>query len=252
MPQVGPEISQFSRHYFFPVAVAAMAFVSSYYWASFPFDNLCEDDEATAGDSLSGSFLVELKGSDYSNTTVVLNATDSVFMYCKQDLLRFYSGDWDRLPFNSQKQPEDRKWMTDDQETVTGVWGWVGVGFAIATIGIFVVALFKRCCCRQRYRPRGDDQGVNFSDDATISCYIPQVHSSAFAYPLIACSVDNIDKDLYDWADPERPYSYYDITRDAKFLLDGTDISERIVFSQFAHWPPKKNPLPVDNETVEI
>ncbi|KAL7580273.1 hypothetical protein ACA910_013006 [Epithemia clementina (nom. ined.)] len=44
VPHLGPQISQVSRHYFHSLAVAAMALISSYYWASFPFDNLCQSD----------------------------------------------------------------------------------------------------------------------------------------------------------------------------------------------------------------
>jgi hypothetical protein len=41
---------------------------------------------------------------------------------------------------------------------------------------------------------------------------------------------------------PDRPYSFYDLTKDAEVLTRGMDISDKIVFSQIAHWvPPKKD-----------
>ena len=233
-----------------------MALVSSYYWASFPFDNLCQgEDGSTAGDALSGTFVISPKDDDTNNANgdvrVTVNTTDPTFVFCKQDFLRFYSDKRNRFPFHHRNQPEGREWMTDDQETVTSVWGWVGLASAVAIICAILASIVRKWCWRTGYRPRGKDQGVNFSDVATISCYIPQVKSRVFAYPLVACHTDRIEETLYDWRDPERSYSYYDITKDAKFLLHGTDVEESIVFSQFAHWPPTTSPKPSPSEAPE-
>jgi len=38
--------------------------------------------------------------------------------------------------------------------------------------------------------------------------------------------------------DPEHPHAFYDLTKDAEILIRGCDISEKVVFSQVAHWPP--------------
>ena len=61
-----------------------------------------------------------------------------------------------------------------------------------------------------------------------------------FSYPLLACSVHGIDVEMLDWTDPDHPHAYYDLTLDAQALIRGTDISEKVVFSQVAHWPPEK------------
>lgn len=49
-PNLGPETSRFSRRYFFSLAILAMALMSSYYWAGFPFDNVCATDQTVSGD----------------------------------------------------------------------------------------------------------------------------------------------------------------------------------------------------------
>lgn len=36
-----------------------------------------------------------------------------------------------------------------------------------------------------------------------MNIYIPQIESPVFSYPLLAATVDNIDKDMLDWTDPE-------------------------------------------------
>ena len=73
-----------------------------------------------------------------------------------------------------------------------------------------------------------------------MNLYIPQVESSLFSYPLLACNVDDIDKDMLDWTDPEHPHAFYDLTKDAQALIRGSDISQKVVFSQVSHWPPHK------------
>ena len=93
---------------------------------------------------------------------------------------------------------------------------------------------------RSSYQASGDDQGINFSKVPTISSYIPQVHSKVFSYPLLACNIDRIDCDLLDWTDPDRPFAFYDLTKDAEVLLRGTDVSSKQVFSPVAHRPPEE------------
>lgn len=131
--------------------------------------------------------------------------------------------------------------MTPEQEDQTEIWGWVSVGFAGVVVAVILLGILKACCIPKRYRPRGDDQGICFSDVETISSYVPQINSPIFAYPLVACNVELFDDELFDWKDPDRPYTYYDITKDAKHLLHGTnENSEAVTFSQMRHWPPMK------------
>ena len=68
-----------------------------------------------------------------------------------------------------------------------------------------------------------------------------QVASDVFSYPLLACNSEAIDSSLYDWTDPDRPFSYYDLTIDAKELLEGLegfDFASKHVFSIVSHRPP--------------
>jgi len=52
--------------------------------------------------------------------------------------------------------------------------------------------------------------------------------------------VDNIDKELLDWTDPEHPHAFYDLTKDAQALIRGANIEDKVVFSQVSYWPPEK------------
>ncbi len=71
-----------------------------------------------------------------------------------------------------------------------------------------------------------------------ISSYVPQVHSDLFTHPLLAVNIDRVDESIFDWSDPERSHSYYDLTRDAEQLMkDNEDVCYGS-FSQIRHWPP--------------
>lgn len=262
---LGPKISQFSRKYFFTVAVLAMAVMSSYYWAGFPFDNLCPTN-STVPPEWVGIWVHE---KEIENTTslfgttpavvevedpIILNVGDNdiLYKYCLQDFFRYRRNETS-FPFISAQQREGSEWMTEDQEILTDVYGWTVVGIMVLIILSFIsgwweafMSLFKGS-----YVARGDDQGINFSDVPSISTFVPQVESPVYAYPLLACSVDDIDDELLDWTDPDRPYSFYDLTKDAAVLLKGIDVSNKVVFSRIVHYPPdKKETLKETDEKV--
>lgn len=238
-PMLGTKMSEFSRRYFFSLALVAMAVMSSYYWAAFPFDNLCEDGEATA--SFAGLYRVLMDGKEL---LITVESNETAYKYCNQDFFRFPKSEW-AFPFVSELQLDGQEWMTGDQEIITDIYGWS----AVAVIGLillgFVYGWYNgfMSTFRGTYKPNGDVQGINFSDVPSISCYIPEVESSVFSYPLLACNVDNItNKDLMEWNDPDRPFSFYDLTKDAAVLLRGTDVGSKVVFSQIAYWAPEPEP----------
>jgi len=72
------------------------------------------------------------------------------------------------------------------------------------------------------------------------------VASEAFAFPFLACCVDEIrDCDLFEWEDPNRPYEYYDITKDAEQLLidNGKAVDGSLaVFSKMIFCQPPSAP----------
>lgn len=232
-PHLGAEMSKFSRRYFFSMAIVAMAVISSYYWAAFPFDNVCpsEGDDAIAGEWL-------LNG----NLTVAVLPGDLMHKRCLQDFFRFKAED-PSFPFVSKFQLPGQEWMTREQETITDIFGWTAVAVSILVFLIFMYTGFQSLISifRGTYDPCGDDQGINFSDVPSINTYVPQIDSSVYSYPLLACNIDKIDKSLLEWTDPDRPdFVFYDLTKDAEVLLRGMDVGKKVVFSQIAHYPPKR------------
>jgi hypothetical protein len=216
-----------------------MAIISSYYWSGFPFDNLCPTDQ-----SINYTSQWTIKPLSGPELELTLSEEDTIFKYCLQDFFRFDRGE-PRFPFVPGFQPEGDEWMTDDQEIVTNIYGWSSIGVAGIVLISFVWGWYKglRSLFRGAYMAVGDDQTISFSGVPSIHGYIPQVESPVFSFPLLACNIDGIDKGLLDWTDPDRPHSFYDLTKDADVLLRGTDVSSKVVFSQVRHWPPpaKKN-----------
>lgn len=241
-PQLGTKISEFSRLYFFSLAILAMSVLSSYYWAGFPFDNLCLDETQIANETYTGTWAVTGKSdSDTSAVDISVPLDGDVYKACLQDFFRFPTVD-KAFPFVSQFQLEGQEWMTPDQELVTSIFGWSSVGVMAIILFSFLWRWYQGFMefFRGSYDACGDDQGIHFSDVPSIQSYVPEVSSPVYSYPLVACNIDNLDKGLMGWTDPDRPHAFYDLTKDADVLLRGTDVSSKIVFTQVAHWPPTR------------
>lgn len=257
VPKLGVAISKFNRTYFLPLSMLAMAVFSSYYWSGFPYDNLCVNEGSSTTASQAGYYSIPVY--EQESAVAILLGTNSTaqdevkyyvnftitegeptYRYCLQDFLRTKGRQ--TFPFIPQFQEEGQEWMTDQQEEVCTIYGWSSfaffIGFCIIVLSTWVYSFYHYF--QGSYVPVGDDQGQNFSEMESMNIYIPQVESPVFSYPLLACEVDGIDKDMLDWTDPDHPHAFYDLTKDAQALIRGSDISQKVVFSQVSHWPPVK------------
>ena len=84
-PLIGSELAVFSRRFFFTGATIAFAVVSSYIWAQFPYDNVCdplEGDEQTGFDGLYTD-VVDTEGNPVNNGVLNVTQTTNV-VYCSQ------------------------------------------------------------------------------------------------------------------------------------------------------------------------
>lgn len=232
LPQLGARISRFSRRYFFSTAIVAMAVVSGYYWSGFPFDNLCKNDDAISKEYLGNH---TIKTSDGTMIQQNIDSDTESFRYCHQDLLRYTT-----LSFPALSRWQSEDWMSDDQETVVNIYGWTSLVVLVIVLGFFIILIVKNC--QERFsighEPCGKDMNIPFSQVRSISAFVPQVDSTVYSYPLLACDVQGIDPDLFDWTDPDRPHSYYDLTQDACELIGEESVSDKKVFSILSHMPP--------------
>jgi hypothetical protein len=240
-PQLGKTISKFSRQYFFNTAVGVMAVISSYYWSGFPFDSICPTDAVDP--AYLGVQTVSPMDGGSRPVTVTVTPDDVSYQFCSQNFMAAGSGfTFPFVPTSTSDTTDPDEWMTDDQKLSTTYFGWSAVGIS----GLIVLKFFLgwlsslRRMYRSSYKSVGDDQGISYSDVESRSAYIPQVVSPFFAYPLIACNTAQVDEELYEWKDPDRTYSYYDLSKDARKLLVGIEVEENIGFTIVKHWPPHK------------
>ena len=132
-PQLGTNISKFSRRYFFNLACVAMVIISSFYWSGFPFDNLCDKNESLPV-SYQGTFTVKAldQNIQMNGVQVTFSDSDTPYHVCSQNLLGR------TFPFVPSRQPEGGEWMTPDQEDVTTIFGWTSVAITVFVIIKFV------------------------------------------------------------------------------------------------------------------
>lgn len=231
---LGPSISNFSRRYFFALAVTAMAVSSSYSWAGFPYDNLCLSDENELDYYIGSWNIVSVDGS--RNAYVTVSEGDTSYKYCKQSL--YWYGKGFNFPAVPYWQTEGDEWMTSEQELLTRIYGWSSFVLVVMA-SLWIISISVRAMLfRSNYVACGDDQDMPFSDVPAISSYIPEVRSDLFSYPLLAVDTDHVNQDLFEWKDPDRPYAYYDLSRDACTVLNGVKTRDEIksLFSSVAHW----------------
>lgn len=92
-------------------------------------------------------------------------------------------------------------------------------------------------------KPSGQDMDIAYSSVPNISAYIPQVKHDVLTYPVLACDVDGLDPNLFDWNDPEVPHKFYSLAKDAREILaragETDNFSVERVFSKIKHWPPR-------------
>ena len=212
-PFLGSELAVFSRRYFFSGSCLALAMVSAYAWAQFPFDNLCDPVEYN-GPDVSGVYsnVRLLNEVDVIPEVTVTQATPSLF--CSQSW-REVAGF--TFPPTSRIQPDDRRWMTDSQETLTDTYGWTAVvvivSFVLYYFGSAIVK-FMMSWVMGVYEPKGQIQYIDFSSNVEIFAYVPQIKLIGFPFPFLACDIDRMDQDLIGWNDPTKSYDYYNLIFD--------------------------------------
>ena len=257
-PSLGPVISRVSRKYFFNIAVAVMAITSSYFWTGFPYDNLCEDDILDT--SYIGNFTVSTMYPDFvkdiatdktrelmeSIQNVTVTSEDAGYKYCSMNFLSLHDFIFPFVPSVAPKMSrgdvDPYKYMTPEQILSTTYFGWAALTIVALTLLRFIYYWYSDFRSVQHYEPFGESQGIRYCDVASRNAYIPQVHSGMFAYPLIACKIDGLDEELFDFKDPDRSYKYYDLTLDAKKLIskgNKNDVADPPGFSIVKHWDPE-------------
>lgn len=247
-PLIGKEVSVFSRRYFFSGALLALCITSSFVYAQFPYDNVCDSDASFDPGTYSA---VTQKGEEIDVTI----EEDKQVQYCSQ---RFRSVDGFAFPASPDWQRKGLEWMTDEQETLVALYGWTSVAMVVG----FVVYIFGGAIknfffgiFRGIYKPTGRDQCIDFSTDQEIYAYVPQVRRGGYAFPFLACDVDGISDNLIGWTDTHNSRDFHNIIydmpydgmkrqRDEEVTEESSTDEEkkskkRPIFSIIKHWQPE-------------
>lgn len=232
-PSVKAHIAEISRLYFFTGAMVAYALMSSYNFASFPYDNACELKDATDSSSqYVGSFSALTLEGKYVDVEV--SEDDPMYMYCNQDMLRYKP--WPAFPATPGSQPEGGEWMSSEQD-FSYILGWTAVGIVImallvcmnGTVRRIKEFLFGDFSIHAKHSPQ------KFSEVSDIYGYIPQHKLAGALYPTLLCDVSEIGEELIDWEDPSDPSKKtHNAVYDFPSLNNRTD-SDR-VFSIVMQW----------------
>lgn len=229
-PRLGSEISRFCRLYIV-VTLICFAVISSYYVASVPFDNTCDDTTAVSPEYV-GNWTLNVGDGTTAFASIVANDTNRFF--CNQDMLRYKP--YPAFPAVPGNQPEGKEWMNDDQKEVARLYGWTSVFVILA---VAVILTFRACLLTyrflfgSRYKTSGAKPGLErFDDVAEIYGYVPQIKVEGFPFAFIVCDISSIDPGLIGWNDPYRGHDHHNVLEDVPGLMGKQD-----VFSMVKDWP---------------
>lgn len=190
-PAIGSELAQFSRRYIFNGALLAFVLVSAYAWVQFPYDNICEP-ETTDGNNYVGVYTnVQLLNGETLDQVFVRQNTNVV--YCAE--MDWRESDIFFFPPTSRLEPSKKTWLSSNQSQLADIFGWTAFGvtvlFYLVFFGSTSVRIFMSLF-RKTYTPEGKNQMVDYSSNLEIFAYVPQIKTGAFAFPLLACDVDDV------------------------------------------------------------
>lgn len=131
MPSIGNELAVFNRRYFLSGALLAFAIVSSYAFAEYPYDNLCD---ASGEVGVSGTVPVEF----FNGTAGVIDVpgTNSPAAFCQMSYLRLPGFNFPARP--SVQQKSQGEWMSESQAMLIKVFGWS----SLAALILFIIIVF--------------------------------------------------------------------------------------------------------------
>lgn len=158
------------------------------------------------------------------------NETETVFIryntpwvqYCNQDYHSKLDVEFKLPPALPEYQnlTIGNTWMTPGQEKLTEIYGWG----ALVVVIIFIIFIFGHDILvavmsnfKGMYEPIGKDMGIDFSFVQTILAYVPQVQDPSYAYPLLACDIDDIEERFIGWKDPDNNFDFHNLIYDVPY-----------------------------------
>lgn len=238
-PDLGSEVADFSRNYFFTAALVVFALMQSYNYAGWPFDNVCETSNAVQPEYLGSTDAITGEGVPVQ---ITINQGDFDYSYCLQDMLRFRPR---TFPAIAAFQTDGGEWMSADQGKVADLMGWTSVVVICFVAAIFFSRVLLHVLwgiCFKVSSPPGKAMDDRFSECANMSAYIPQVNvrQNNFEFPMLACDISKLKPELLEFRDPTNkfPFDDHNLIYDVKYLSDSTADESKQIFSIVKLWQP--------------
>ena len=232
-PMLGTAVADYNRVSFVPLVLIAYGLMSSYNFASFPYDNACHVDDTVPANYL-GSFTAHTA----SGQSVIFTTDETLgsFKYCNQDMLRYHPPAFPAIPSN---QPKGDEWMSTEQAQVATVLGKASVAVIAVVVLVwlsFVLrALYRFFFGRGYCSDETSDQG--FSEIHDIYGYIPQFKLSGALFPTLVCDTSEVSYDLIDFHDPTDPsFKSHNAAHDVPGLVHRDHAKS--LFSIVREWKP--------------
>ena len=157
--------------------------------------------------------------------------------------------------------------MSSEQKQFSEIYGWFGLAIIIVILVLLPFSIRKStntmhkvcslltifnlylvlCTCTNKWflflKVKTKPQNISFTASGA-SVYIPEVKSDSLPYPLIACSVTELNNsELFYWNSPYHPHVDFDLTLDAQHIMKKSDEYEngqiaRLAFGKVRYWDP--------------
>jgi hypothetical protein len=121
--RVNSTVSKYTNN-FLLLTVLAFTIMSSYRFATFPFDSACTTDDDVA--AYAGDHTLTILGTG-KETGITITGDDAVYKICNQNLL--WTGKFP--PTRRFAQSEENMWMNEWQENYSFIYGWTMVAIII-------------------------------------------------------------------------------------------------------------------------
>uniref|UniRef100_A0A7S3QJ10 CSC1/OSCA1-like cytosolic domain-containing protein n=1 Tax=Chaetoceros debilis TaxID=122233 RepID=A0A7S3QJ10_9STRA len=211
-PKIGTSIAKMTN-IFFLIAIAVYAILTFNFYAMFPFDNVCED--GSVDDEYLGTWNITSDAKDFDLKSIEITQNRS-YTFCNQNILRKFTFP----PTPAKLLSTSDAWLSDNRKNMATILGWfmiLTVAIIISTIALKTIVQFIKYLFFADYKiqemteeKRSELEKLRFCDIEEIKAYVPQITIDGYTFPFLLCDVDEIDKEMIGWSNPEDPESNYD------------------------------------------
>jgi len=238
IPQVGDDIEKLNQAFFFPSTLLVFAFMASYSYASFPYDNACKLDSKVSSNYVGIHNITEFN--DKVSHIVEVKSGQHNYFFCNQNYIQ--AAHFPALP---SKQPQNGQWMNDGQEDLVYFFACTSILLLI----LIVLYLLRTSCIlpylrlfRKTYKPVGlSSQSPSYSELSYVTAYLPKIKAKEFPVPFLSCDISGVNIDEVAWCNPAEAADNHNLVYDIMELDPNYDPDVLSRVSTFRYFPVNKD-----------